>query len=332
MAVAVAAVEAMKYGHDAAAPAAKPVITAPETTVICAAGVIEPATEVIKLAAQVAGVLRDVPVEEGQKLRRGQVIAVIENADFVARVTAAEATVKERQASIDRLVNGSREQERRGRKRPWPRRNPCGGRPGGHRAQDGSFRIRCPFTRGARASRTRLSRRGSPIDTGHRAFRPGGRAARADELARAEADLELARAQLAEARALLEKTVVRAPFDGTVLMRFRRAGEAVSDKADTPVVSFGENSRLRVRVDVDETDIARLRVGARAYFTAQAFGAPKFWGRVVRIGQKLGKKNIETDQPGEKVDTKVLETIVELDGRPPLPAGLRVDSYLLVQN
>ena len=115
-------------------------------------------------------------------------------------------------------------------------------------------------------------------------------------------------------------------------MRFRRAGEAVSDKADTPVVSFGENSRLRVRVDVDETDIARLRVGARAYFTAQAFGAQKFWGRVVRIGQELGKKNIETDQPGEKVDTKVLETIVELDGRPPLPAGLRVDSYLLVQN
>ena len=114
LAVAVAAVEAMKYGHGAAAAAAKPVIAAPETTVICAAGVIEPATEVIKLAAQVAGVLRDVPVEEGQRLRRGQVIAVIENADFVARVAAAEATVKERQASIDRLVNGSREQERRG--------------------------------------------------------------------------------------------------------------------------------------------------------------------------------------------------------------------------
>ena len=49
LAVAVAAVEAMKYGHDAAAPAAKPVITAPETTVICAAGVIEPAAKAIKL-------------------------------------------------------------------------------------------------------------------------------------------------------------------------------------------------------------------------------------------------------------------------------------------
>jgi HlyD family secretion protein len=155
--------------------------------------------------------------------------------------------------------------------------------------------------------------------------------ARADERARAEADVALARAQVAEAEALLEKTVVRAPFDGTVLKRYRKPGETVSDKGDTPVVAFGDDSRLRVRVDVDETDVARLHPGDRAYFTAQAFGARKFWGRVVRVGRELGKKNIQTDEPAEKLDTKVLETLVELDGHPPLPPGLRVDSFILVE-
>jgi HlyD family secretion protein len=155
--------------------------------------------------------------------------------------------------------------------------------------------------------------------------------ARADEQAKAEANLALARAQLAEAEALLGKTVIRAPFDGVVLKRFRKAGEMVSDKTDSPIVSFGDESRLRVRVDVDETDVARLRSGERAYFTAQAFGDRKFWGRVSRIGRQLGKKNIDTGDPSEKVDTKVLETLVDLDGHPPLPAGLRVDSFIVVQ-
>jgi multidrug resistance efflux pump len=155
--------------------------------------------------------------------------------------------------------------------------------------------------------------------------------ARPDELARAHAELDLARAQLDEAQAILEKTIVRAPFDGTVMRKVRRPGEAVSDRADTPIVSFGDNSRLRVRVDVDETDVGKVRVGGRAYFTAAAFGTQQFWGRVIQIGQELGKKNIETDQPTRKDDTKVLETLVELDGLPPLPTGLRVDSFLLVK-
>src|SRR5262249_10151757 len=104
--------------------------------------------------------------------------------------------------------------------------------------------------------------------------------ARSDERTRAEADLALSRAQLAEAEALLEKTLVRAPVDGTVVKRYRKSGEAVSDKGDTPIVSFGDVSRLRVRVDVDETDVSRIRTGDRAWFTAQAFGDRKFWGRV----------------------------------------------------
>jgi hypothetical protein len=37
---------------------------------------------------------------------------------------------------------------------------------------------------------------------------------------------------------------------------------------------------------------------------------------------------VQTDDPAERLDTKVLETLVELDGRPPLPSGLRVDSFI----
>jgi HlyD family secretion protein len=46
------------------------------------------------------------------------------------------------------------------------------------------------------------------------------------------------------------------------------------------------------------------------------------------VGGILGKENIRTHEPSEHVDTKILETLVELDPGQQLPLGLRVDSYV----
>ena len=73
----------------------------------------------------------------------------------------------------------------------------------------------------------------------------------------------------------------------------------------------------------------KVRVGQKAYVTADAFGKKKFWGWVVRVGQQLGPKNVRTDEPTEKVDTKILETLVELDPGSQLPDGLRVDAFIV---
>ncbi len=133
-----------------------------------------------------------------------------------------------------------------------------------------------------------------------------------------------------EAHALLEKTFIRSPVSGVVLRKQRRAGESVSDKDDTPLVTLADDSRLRVRVEVDETDVAKVRVGQRACVTAAAYGDRKFLGRVIRVGQVLGRKNVRTEEPAERVDTKILETLVELDPGQRLPLGLRVDTFLEV--
>ena len=321
----------MKAGRDNATRRA-PVAVSHEAAVICAAGKVEAIREV-KVASPVTGVLKEVSVEEGQRLRKGDVIAALENSDLAARVAEAEATVQVRRASLDRLVDGSREQERREAAAAADEAKVILDHAHAELARrDGLFKDDLisrseydQFVRGFQVAQARFA-----AASDH--FSLVNAPARADDLARAKADVELAEAQLAEARAVLEETIIRAPFDGTVLKRFRRAGEVVSNRADTPIVSFGDNSRLRVRVDVDETDIGKLRLGERAYFTAAAFGNRKFWGRVVSIGRELGRKNIDTDEPGEKVDTEVLETLVDLDGHPPLPDGLRMDSYLLVND
>ena len=122
----------------------------------------------------------------------------------------------------------------------------------------------------------------------------------------AEANLHRVRAKLDEARALLAKTYIRAPIDGVILRKDHRAGESVSNGSTNPdpVFAMRDNRALRVRVDVDEAEVSKLCLGQKAYVTADAYGDRKYRGHVVRIGQELGRKNVRTDEPTERVDSK----------------------------
>jgi multidrug resistance efflux pump len=155
--------------------------------------------------------------------------------------------------------------------------------------------------------------------------------AREEDRAMAEANLQSARARLDQARAMLAKTYVRSPIDGTILRKHHRTGESVSNFTTTPdpIITLGDKSVLRVRVDVDETDVSKLAAGQKVYVTADAYGGKRFWGHVIRVGAQLGRKNVRTDEPTERVDTKILETLVELDRGTDLPVGLRVDAFIV---
>ncbi|MEN9800516.1 MAG: hypothetical protein RL653_4213, partial [Pseudomonadota bacterium] len=130
-----------------------------------------------------------------------------------------------------------------------------------------------------------------------------------------------AEARVAQARAQLERLAVRAPLAGEVLQVKVRAGELYSFQgASEPLVIMGDTAGLRVRMDVDERDVARVKQGAAAWVTADAFGDQRFAGKVVEVARRFGRKNVRTDDPTERNDTKILEVVVELES----PAGMRV--------
>ncbi len=307
----------------------------PQTSWIGGPGLVEPYSESIQLGSELGGKLKSVRVEEGDEIRRGQVLAELENDDYKAQVASAEAEVLAKEASFRKVMNGARSQERM--------------------EVLASVREAMAVMNNAR---TEMKRREELLDAGTISREEAERYRREyavarekyegtlekhsliDSLAReedrelAKADLKLARAHLEEARSQYAKTLILSPIDGRVLRKHHRNGESVSNSSliADPVVTVGDTRRLRVRVEVDETDVSRIRVGQRAYVTADAFGDQKFWGRVIRVGEQLGRKNIRTDQPAERVDTKVLEAIVELDPGQQLPVGLRVDSYIVTDS
>jgi HlyD family secretion protein len=301
----------------------------PKTESIVAAGRVEPVSEEITIRSELDGKLKSVAVEEGTDVRRGQVLATLENGDYIARIEIAKSEVRENEAELERLRNGARVEEKREaaalvreaeaqvdnaraerERRQWLLTR------GAISKSEFEVADRDYLTAQARLEALRERQKVSEAQT------------RPEDVQRAEAQLERSRGQVAEAEARLEKTYLRSPVNGRVLRKFRKSGESVTANGTTPVLSIGDCSTLRIRVDVDETDVARLFVGQRASVTAEAYGDKKFTGHVVRIGQALGRKNIRTDEPTERVDKKILETLVELDPGQTLPIGLRVDAFL----
>lgn len=327
-------------------PAAKPVAAAapaPTQRLIVGAGRVEPASEEFRIGTEIDGRLRSVPVEEGDTVRRGQVIAVIDNGDYAARVALAESNLRQAQAGVtqaqaglQRLQNGSRQQERREAGATVTEATAVLANTTAERDRRRTLLERGAISRTefdsaerdylvARARLDAVNERRSLVED---STRPEDIARARGAVAEAEARVDEMRARLREVRELYAKTEIRSPIDGVVLRKKLKAGESASREGNAAIVTLGDTARLRVRVDVDENDVAQIYVGQPAWVMAKAYGDRKFTGHVVRIGQILGRKNIRTDEPTERVDTKILETLVELDTGQTFPSGLRVDAYL----
>ena len=295
-------------------------------------GRVEPATENIALGSELSGKLRSVNVEEGDSIRKGQVLAVLENDDYRAQVASAEAQVEQKEATLRKVINGARRQERLEAASTVRASEAVM-----NNARSEMERRQKLYAAGV-ISREEAERYAREYDVARAQYQEAFEHhslvddhAREEDRTAAEADLQLARAQLEEARARYEKTLIKSPIDGTVLRKHHRNGESVSNSSTVPdpIVTIGNKNVLRVRVEVDETEVSKVEVGQKAYVTADAYGKKKFWGRVVRVGQQLGRKNVRTDEPTEKVDSKVLETLVELEPGSDLPVGLRVDAFIV---
>jgi ABC exporter DevB family membrane fusion protein len=297
---------------------------------VAAPGRIEPASEEIRIGTSLNAVIRELLVKEGDAVKRDQVVAVLENADLKAALARAEAQLRLREAELERVNNGARPQERsealaalqeseavmRNAATDLERRRRL--LQSNNVAQEQVDRAEREYLVAQKRHAGMMQRYSLVMD-----------GARAEDVAIAQANVELARAARDEAKATLEKTFIRSPIDGTVLKVHRRAGELVSVFFDQPIVTLGDLTRLYARIDVDESDIAHVKLGEKAFVTANAFGDRRFEGKVARIGQTIGRKNVHTDDPKERQDTKVLEVLIALAPGAPLPTGLRINAFIM---
>lgn len=260
---------------------------------VSGSGVVEPASELITIGAQVSGIVSSVSVQVGQDVKRGDLLFTVDDRDARAQIGLAQAGITLAQARLaqarvdaaDKAADYARYQS-----------------------------LDDPLAR----SGEELSRRKFAAAS----------LASAVEVRRAE--LAQARATITEAQTRLRLHQVVAPIAGTILQLRARPGQpAIADGNGDPLVTIGQTSPLHVRVDIDETDVARVDIGAPALVNPRGRTTLRIRAEFVRAEPLIVPKRSLTNSANERVDVRVLQLIYRLpDTAGRFFAGQQVDAFV----
>ncbi len=135
-----------------------------------------------------------------------------------------------------------------------------------------------------------------------------------EDYERARAAYESARARFEENKIQLGFTEIRAPFEGLIVTRYVDAAQTVSN--GTPLFRISDFKPLLCPIQVPERDLARLRVGQRAYLTVESAAGERFDARVLRIS------------PVVDAATGTVKVTLDVDGRGKLRPGMFARVFL----
>jgi HlyD family secretion protein len=243
--------------------------------VVAASGTLNAVTTV-QVGSQISGQVKEINADFNTAVKKDQVIARIDPQTFELRVNQARADVDAAHSAVAVARSGLAAQE----------------------AEVGRVKVTlADAQRDYERKRTLVDKNfisGAELDKA-RTLLDGTR----EQLRAVEAQIHVGEAQVLSALATvkqresllkqsqvdLERTIIRAPVDGTVILRNVDAGQTVAASLQAPVLfTIAQDLRdMQVEAAIDEADVGRLRVGQQATFTVDAFPRRNFNGEIRQI-------------------------------------------------
>lgn len=248
-------------------------------------GAFQPYQEV-DVHAKVAGYIRQIFVDVGDKVKEGQVLAVLEVPELKAQILGAEATIEHSQNAIRRAQSEITQAE------------------SAHSAAHFAY-IRLKQASEARQGLIAEQELEDAQDKDQEAEAQVENANAS--LAEAESQLSISKASSKQLAAMEAYTQITAPFDGVITKRYADTGSLIqagtaSDTQAMPVVQLAEWSRLRLVVPVPESDASQIRLGSVVRVHVAALGRD-FQGRVARFSDALDQQ------------TRTMHTEIDVENR-----------------
>src|SRR5260370_1766737 len=300
-------------------PAARPNI------VLACSGRTEGRTETVQVGAASDGIVKSVFVQEGERVARGAKVAHIDCQDIEASYLSAMAEGESARQLKTRLLRGSRDEERFAAEQ---------------RTAAAKAVLAESATRLKRMNELRESKVVAAMDfdqaqrdydVAEARMKEARRneelvkaGALKEEIEKADADIRAADFRVVAFREKMAKCDVIAPTDGTILRVLIKPREAYSTMAPQPLFTLADLSIRRVRAEVDERDVMKVRVGQHVLVSTEAAQNDRYKGVVESVSRTMGRKHTLSADPSEKSDRDVLETLVRLQTGSELPVGMRV--------
>ena len=242
--------------------------------------------------------IAEVLVQEGAKVKRGQVLARLDTSRLKPLAAAAEAALEAQQAAVDKLHHGSRPQEI-----AQAQANVASARADQINARQQWTRMTAltTLTSGRAISEQDLEGAKAAMDSAQAHLEVAEKALdlalvgpRKEDVAQAEAQLRANQSQLELLRRQLADSELVAPSDAIVRSRLLEPGEMVSPQR--PVLNLAIVDPKWVRTYVSETDLGRVHMGMRASISTDSFPDRTFSGWVGFISSvaEFTPKSVQT--------------------------------------
>lgn len=302
-----------------------PWATPPDENMLLASGTVD-ATE-IAAAFRVPGILSKRPVDEGSRIKAGDLLAALDDRETVARLRQAEAAHQAAEARLKDLQQGYRAPEI-----AEARAQVEQARANRANLDEEARRSEVLFEGGATSQQRRDKDRTAAIVAAQQTNAAQQRLKllqsgyRPETIQAARAQSEEAQAAVAAARVALEDLQVTSPIDGVVTRKHAEVGETLG--AGRPVVTVTDISRPWLRVYIPENQIGKVRLGAAAKVKVDTFPDREFDGRVSYVSSQaeFTPKNVQTQEERVKLVFAVNVTVDNRDGT--LKPGMPGDVYI----
>lgn len=262
------------------------------TQIVNASGKVYPVVEV-KVSPDISGEITELNVQEGDSVKKGQVVAriyadiySIQANQAASGVAQSQAQVANSKAALDALKAQMEQAEK-------------------------TFLMQQQLFNDKVISRNEFN----TADAAYKAAKANYNAAK-EGIRGGQAAVESAQSSLAKANKDLSRTAVLAPMDGVVSLLNVKKGERVVGSnmmAGTEMLRIANMESIEVRVDVGESDIPKVSVGDSASVTVEAYSDTKFRGVVTQIASsnngastQSALTNTSTDVTNYKVYIRLL--------------------------
>lgn len=241
---------------------------------------------IIQVAARRGGVVREVLVQEGDRVTAGQVLARQEDDEARLAVQTARAAVNQAESQLAQIQVDIRTAERE-----YERLQQL---------------VATNFVAAQRVDQAR-----DQIAV-----------ARA-RLGSQQAAVQTARAQLASAEYNQELTVIRAPANGRIVRRYANPGAGASTLNVSNMFDLEPDAPRIARAEIVESDIPNITAGQKVEITPEGDPSKVYVGEVLRRAAVFGARKLASDDPSQRTDERVVEVVVSA-GDAPLLIGQRV--------
>jgi HlyD family secretion protein len=314
-------------------PLPDPVIaTTPDTPsqkwIAAAPGRVEPRSGQIRIGTGIPGRVLDIAVATNDRIIEGEVLIRLEDKEARARLTSAEAEVAARKRERDaQPATAGREDVRKAEDAVFAAERAVTNARFALDAVLAADRKSPGSPQALLQARKQVAEAKDKLRQEHIAFASAHAKAKAPAPNRLEAALIAARAELTTAEELLDKTRIRAPLTGSVLQVNAKPGELVAPSPEQPLIVMGDLTVIRVRAEVDEQDVAKIKLGQKAFVRSNAYPNREFEGKVTELAPSLGIPRMGSRGARRATDVEVMEVMIDLEGSVPLLPGMRADAF-----